>query len=387
MTDNRATTTSSVAYLDYNASAPVRASVIDAVADALSCVGNPSSVHRAGRVALRTIEDARTAVGELVGATTGEVVFTSGGTEANNLAITGGCRGHLYVSAVEHPSMLEVSVPGGVTKIPVDGDGRTDVDAFRELSQGVVEGSMVSVMLANNETGVIQPVEEIAEIAHARGISVHCDGVQAAGKIPIHMEALGVDLMTLSAHKIGGPMGVGALVSKRNFHLSPLLKGGGQEKGKRAGTENVPGIAGFGIAAREALVEALNNSNLKTLRDRVERGLCQQVAGAVVFGSDTDRLANTTCIALPGVDADVQVMALDLAGVLVSSGSACSSGKVGPSHVLAAMGVAPELARTAIRISLGRETTEQDIDRLTEAWTGLVHPASSQNLDRGVAAS
>ena len=384
MTDKNTMTTNAVAYLDYNASAPVRARVVEAVQRAMAFAGNPSSVHRAGRGARAVVENARRAVAELVNAqNSSEVVFTSGGTEANNLALVGGGQGHLYASAVEHPSVLEVQMPGGTTIIPVDSSGVVDVDIFKQLSENAAPGSMVSVMLANNETGVVQPIARIAEVAHGRGLLVHCDAVQAVGKIPVDMAELGVDLVTLSAHKIGGPQGVGALVVREGVNLAPQIKGGGQERDRRAGTENVAGIAGFAIAAQEVSAEAVAYRELMRKRDDLERRMCAMTPGAEILGANATRLPNTTCITLPGVDAEVQVMALDLAGVLISSGSACSSGKVGPSHVLAAMGVAPEIAQTAIRISQGRMTTEQDLDRLLEAWAKLNLRSQDHKLDQG----
>jgi cysteine desulfurase len=296
------------------------------------------------------------------------------------MAVSGACRGHFYVSAIEHPSVLDAPAPGSVSVLPVDASGVVDIDNFELISRDAVSGSMVSVMLANNETGVIQPIARIAEVAHRHGILVHCDAVQAAGKMPISMKNLGVDLLTLSAHKIGGPQGVGALVVGHGIELKPLIKGGGQERGRRAGTENVAGIAGFGTAAREAICDVLDSPKLMSSRDDLERRMRELAPGAEVFGAKVERLPNTTCISLPGIDAEVQVMSLDLAGVLVSSGSACSSGKVGPSHVLAAMGVLPDVARTAIRISQGQMTPEQDLDRLVEAWAKLGQRSRGQDL-------
>jgi cysteine desulfurase len=374
-------TTNAVAYLDHNASAPMRPNVADSMLRAMRFVGNPSSVHRAGRNARSTIETARSDVAQLID-TQGkaDVIFTSGGTEANNMAVSGACRGHLYVSAIEHPSVLDAPALGSVSVLPVDASGVVDIDNFELISRDAVSGSMVSVMLANNETGVIQPIARIAEVAHRHGILVHCDAVQAAGKMPISMKNLGVDLLTLSAHKIGGPQGVGALVVGHGIELKPLIKGGGQERGRRAGTENVAGIAGFGTAAREAMCDVLDSPKLMSSRDDLERRMLKLAPDAEVFGAKVERLPNTTCISLPGIDAEVQVMSLDLAGVLVSSGSACSSGKVGPSHVLAAMGVLPDVARTAIRISQGQMTSEQDLNRLVEAWAKLGQRSRGQDL-------
>jgi cysteine desulfurase len=359
-------------YLDYNATAPLRPQAIDAIAAALRAGGNPSSVHGPGRAARRIVEDARDRVAALVGARPAEVVFTSGGTEANALALSGRGAGRLLVSAIEHDSVLR-NAPGA-TLIPVDGDGVVDLAAVERLLAAAPAGdTLVSVMLANNETGVIQPVAEIAALARARGARVHCDAVQAAGKIAIDMAALGVDMLSLSAHKIGGPQGVGALILRDGVALAPLVQGGGQERGRRAGTENVPGIAGFGAAAVAAGADLATGmpARVAALRDRLEDAVRRAAPQAVIHGTRSARLANTSCIGLAGVAAETQVMALDLSGVAVSSGSACSSGKVRASHVLGAMGLAPDAAGCAIRVSLGWDSTEADIDRFLAAWCGL----------------
>ncbi len=368
--------TRAVAYLDYNAGAPIRPAVAEAVAAHLRRPGNPSSVHAFGRAARRAIEDAREAVAALVGAAPERVVFTSGGTEANNLALSGMGRRAFLVSAVEHDSVLRAAPEARI--LSVDSEGRVALDALDaaldELDE-VGSPALVSVMLANNETGVIQPVAEVAARARAHGALVHCDAVQGAGRIEIDMAALGVDLLTLSAHKIGGPQGVGALVLGPDVEIAPLIVGGGQERGRRAGTENVAAIAGFGVAAREAAAEIAAQPRIQALRDDLERRLKEIAPEAAVFGAGAPRLANTSCIAMPGVSSETQVMALDLEGIAVSAGAACSSGKVGPSHVLRAMGVAPERARTAIRVSLGVETCADEIDRLVAAWRALYHRA------------
>ena len=359
-------------YLDYNATAPLRPPAIDAVAAALRIGGNPSSVHGPGRAARRVVEDARERVAALVRARPAEVIFTSGGTEANALALSGSGAGCLLVSAVEHDSVLRNA--SQAMMLPVDGDGVVDLAAMERLLGSAAAGdTLVSVMLANNETGVIQPVAEIAALARARGARVHCDAVQAAGKIAIDMAALGVDMLTLSAHKLGGPQGVGALVLRDGAALAPILRGGGQERGRRAGTENVPGIAGFGAAAVAAGADlaADETARIAALRDRLEEAVRRAAPQAVIYGARIARLANTSCIGLAGVAAETQVMALDLAGVAVSSGSACSSGKVRTSHVLGAMGVAPDAAGCAIRVSLGWDSTESDVDGFLAAWCGL----------------
>ena len=357
-------------YMDHNATTAVRPEARDAVALALALTGNPSSVHGSGRTARRLVEDARDAVAALVGAEPAWVVFTSGGTEANNLALRVlPKRAPILCSAVEHASVL--SVMDGIVEIPVDGDGVVDLDALEALLAGEDTPALVSVMLANNETGVLQPVADVAALAHEHGALIHCDAVQAAGKMAIDFRTLGCDLMSLSAHKIGGPSGVGALVVtsgvEGDLALIPMLRGGGQERGRRAGTENVPGIAGFGAAARAAREGLTDFAHLGRWRERIENRL-RQHANNRVYGFGAPRLANTSCLTMPGVEAETQVIQLDLAGVAVSAGAACSSGKVEPSRVLAAMGVDANEAATAIRVSLGWNTTEDDADKFVEAW-------------------
>jgi cysteine desulfurase len=357
-------------YLDYNATAPALPASIAAVSAALAETGNASSVHRFGRLARRTVETAREQVAALVNAPAASIVFTGSGTEANNLAIaharTEGRR--LIVSAVEHDSVLRAAPDAAIA--PVDGDGVVDLAALERSLAGSSQPALVAVMLANNETGVIQPVAEIARLAHAHGAIVHCDAVQAAGKMAIDVPALGADTLALSAHKLGGPQGVGALFVSDRVVLQAQLVGGGQERGRRAGTENVAGIAGFGAAAHSA-ADLSQMGAIARLRDATEARLRNIAPRAVVFGAKAARLPNTICVAMPGVAAETQVMALDLAGIAVSAGAACSSGKVKASHVLAAMGVAPELAGSAMRVSAGWRSTAEDFDRFVDAWTAL----------------
>lgn len=358
------------AYLDHNATTPVRPEAAIAVAEALARGGNPSSVHRFGRLARRVVEEARASVAALVGADPAGVAFTSGGTEANNLALGGTGRECVLVSAVEHASVREAR--DGITLVPVDDDGIVRLDALAALLSGDARPALVSVMWANNETGAIQPVAEIAALAHAHGALLHCDAVQAAGRVPVDMEAAGIDLLTLSAHKLGGPPGAGALVLRDGVDVASVLRGGGQERGRRAGTENVPAIAGFGVAAAFALQRlAAEAARLAALRDRLEDEVRMRVPAATIHAANVVRLPNTSCIGLPGLRGEVQVVSLDLAGVAVSAGAACSSGKVAPSHVLAAMGRDATAAAEAIRVSLGWTTGEADIDRFLEAWTAL----------------
>ena len=303
----------------------------------------------------------------MVGAAPAQVVFTSGGTEANNQALRS-VRGPVAVSAIEHDSVLAAAPDAA--RIPVDAEGRLDLAALeRELARA--SPVLVSVMLANNETGVIQPVREVVEVARRHGARVHCDAVQAAGKLAIDIDALGADFLTLSAHKFGGPQGVGALVVSNGLEPEALLRGGGQERRWRPGTENLPGIVGFGRACELAMADADWWRRTAALRDRLEARLTRLAPAARVFGREAERLPNTSCITMPGVSNQTQLIEFDLAGIAVSTGSACSSGKVGPSHVLAAMGVEPEAAASAIRISLGWASTADEVDHLIDAWGRL----------------
>ncbi len=357
------------AYLDWNATAPVRPEAAAAVVAALSATGNPSSVHRAGREARRVLSDARDAVAALVHARADEVVFTSGGSEANALALTGFPGRRVLISAIEHDSVRGNAPDAEI--IPVLADGCVDLATLDRLLGADPRPALVSVMFANNETGVVQDVAAVARIAHEAGALFHCDAIQAAGKIAVDFAALDVDLMALSAHKLGGPMGSGVLVVRSGLALRPSLRGGGQERRLRAGTENLPGIAGFGAAAGAAKASLAAYAAIAKLRDAAQQRLCALAPDAAVFGAEAPRLPNTLCIAMPGVASSTQVIALDLAGVMVSAGAACSSGKVTRSHVLDAMGVAPALAESAIRISLGWTTSTADIDQLVDAWGAL----------------
>ncbi|MSP49461.1 MAG: cysteine desulfurase [Alphaproteobacteria bacterium] len=341
------------AYLDWNATAPVRPEARAAVADALALTGNPSSVHGAGRAARALIEDARDAVARLIGAGPNQIVFTSGGSEANTLALAGSGR-RLLVSAVEHDSVL---VHAGAERVAVTSEGIVDLDDLDARLGAVEAPALVSVMFANNETGTIQPIADVVRIARAHGALVHTDAAQAVGRVPVDFLGLGVDLMTVSAHKLGGPQGVGALAVGERAALVPVIRGGGQERGRRAGTENVAGISGFGAAAVAA--PGTDWSFVQSLRDDLEHravGL-----GAEIFADEATRLPNTSCLRLPGMTAEALVIALDLEGVAVSAGAACSSGKVRPSPVLKAMGVAEDVAAGAIRASLGWATTAEEI--------------------------
>ena len=356
------------AYLDWNATAPVRPEAAAAMAEMLALGGNPSSVHRAGRAARQRLEQARGEVAALVNAKPAEIVFTSGGTEANHLALGGVAGRRIVVSAIEHDSIRE-AVPEAEI-VPVTAAGVVDLAALDAMLAAGTRPALVSLMLANNETGVIQPVREAASIAHRHGALLHSDAIQVAGKLAVDVGELGVDLLSLSAHKLGGPQGAGALFVADHVALKALQRGGGQERGRRAGTENVPGLVGFGAAAAVARDVSVA-SEIVALRDEAEARLLAIAPEARVFGATAPRLPNTLCITMPAVAASTQVMALDLAGVMVSAGAACSSGKVRPSRVLAAMGATPEEAGSAIRISLGWSTARYEIDRLVDAWGAL----------------
>ncbi|MGB8399714.1 cysteine desulfurase family protein [Bradyrhizobium sp.] len=369
-------------YLDWNATTPLRPEARAAMATAWDLCGNPSSVHAEGRQARRLVEEARAAVAAAVGARPQDVVFSSGGTEANALALTPGLKlaagqpvQRLLVSAIEHPSVLA----GGrfpaeaIGIIKVTPSGLVDLDHLRAMLDGGPP-ALVSVMLANNETGAVQPVAEVARLVHGAGGLLHVDAIQALGKIPLDIRVIQADLVTLSAHKIGGAKGVGALVLTEQVRgFEPLLRGGGQELGRRAGTENVAGISAFGAAAKAAMAAMRGGAGrLQGLRDRLEDGL-RQTFGMIVFSQGVSRLPNTTLFTVPGLRAETAVIGFDLAGIAVSSGSACSSGKVQPSHVLAAMGLDGDLAQGAVRLSLGWSTSEADIDFALEAWRKLAN--------------
>ncbi|WP_439356807.1 cysteine desulfurase family protein [Bradyrhizobium sp. DASA03007] len=367
-------------YLDWNATTPLRAQARAVMLAAYDLIGNPSSVHAEGREARRLVEEARATLATAVGALPRNIIFTSAGTEANGLALSPGLRGpsggpveRLLVSAVEHASVLA----GGrfpadkIGQIRVTHSGVIDLEDLRDQLGGGPP-ALASIMAANNETGALQPVAEAARIVHEAGGLLHVDAIQALGKIPFDIKTVGADLATFSAHKIGGPKGVGALVVAEGLAgLEPVLRGGGQELNRRAGTENVAGIAGFGAAIKAAL-QALpeDAKRMATLRDHLENGL-RAVAGVTVFADDVERLPNTVLFTAPGLKAETAVIGFDLAGVAVSSGSACSSGKVQPSHVLSAMGYDPVVAQGAVRLSLGWSTELEEINRALEAWRKL----------------
>jgi cysteine desulfurase len=367
-----------MAYLDHNATSPLRAEAREAVDRALAIGGNPSSIHARGRQARALIEDARAKVAALAGAAPDEIVFTAGGSEANALALCGAVQGaadagaritRLFVSAIEHDSIIANAAALAerfaglrLETIPVTPDGVADIEALRtQLGEGKGR-ALIALMAANNQTGVVQPVAEAAELARGAGALMLIDAVQAAGKMPVPK----ADFVTLSAHKIGGPQGAGALVLRKDAPFAPLIAGGGQEQGRRAGTENLSGIAGFGAAAANAKPIGA------TLRDLFETKLRRMCPDVVIFGDKALRLNNTSNFALPGTLAETALIALDLDGVMLSSGAACSSGKVKPSHVLAAMGVSDSLSRCALRASFGWDSTEADVDAAIASLSSLL---------------
>ena len=371
-------------YLDHNATTPLAPTVLETVTTVLrEQFGNASSVHMFGQMAKAQVDGARAAVADLIGARPQEIVFTSGGTEADNLAIRGaaeaagpGRKRHLIASAIEHEAVLKtlkaLSRRGWTTTLlPVDESGIVAPDALEAALTD--ETVLVSVMHANNEIGTVQPIAELAAMARRRGALFHTDAVQSAGKLPIAVDRLGVDLLSLSAHKLNGPKGVGALWVRRGVRLVASQTGGGQERNRRAGTENVPGIAGFGAAARNAAA-ALDGrpADVGALRDRLETGILDNVPGAVVNGDRGRRVSNTTNISFEGVEAESLLIALDLEGVAVSTGSACSSGTLEPSHVLRAMGCSPHRTQSSIRFSLGLGNTAEQIDRVVEILPRVV---------------
>ncbi|MBC8241531.1 MAG: cysteine desulfurase [Alphaproteobacteria bacterium] len=363
-------------YIDHNATTPPLPEVIDAVCGAMGLIGaNPSSIHANGRAARKLIDDAREAVAALVGAVPEEVIFTSGGSEANNAVIMGAGRRRILVSPTEHAAVLKTVLTRAADSdlIPVDHNGLVDMEGLETLLAEAEEPALVCVMAANNETGVLQPMAEISELAHRHGALVHCDAVQAVGKIPVDIKSWGVDYLALSGHKIGGPQGIGALVRCSQSPLSSFITGGGQEHGLRAGTENVAAISGLGVAARVA-ADTLEEKavRLKAYRDALEAGIKALSPATKIFCEQVPRLPNTSNFTLPGVRSDRQLTALDLASVSVSAGSACSAGKVEPSHVLDSMDIDPEISTTALRVSFGWSSQAADVDKFLEAWSDLV---------------
>ncbi len=355
-------------YLDHNATSPLRPAVKAAMLRAMDIHGNPSSVHGEGRRARKIMDDAREVLAFKLGCLPQMMTFTSSGTEANNMALRGVDAEHILVSMIEHPSVLSAAKVSGKTVeyIPVDEEGRVKLDVLRKMLGR--PNTLVSVMLANNETGVVQNIAGIVDATRQAGALLHVDAVQAFGKRTVNFGLIGADMLTVAAHKVGGPVGVGALIVRDGLIIEPLLAGGGQELRRRAGTENIPAIAGFAAAAGEPDVDTFH------LTEQLEA----QLGDAIIFSAQSERLSNTTCFAIPGIKAETLLMNLDLEGIAVSSGSACSSGKVGKSHVLEAMGKAPEIAGAAIRVSSGWNTTDHDISRLIAALDKLKDRRATQ---------
>lgn len=354
-------------YLDYNASVPLKSCAKEILLQLLEEEGNASSPHQAGRKLRSFIDETRKVLSALTGAK--KVVFVSGGTEANALALTGLGKIPLLVSEIEHDSVLKYAED--LPKIPVTNQGVIDLEALEKLLAFFETPGLLSLMVVNNETGVIQPLKEATRLAHAKKWRVHTDACQAIGSLPLSFEDLGVDMMTLSSHKCGGPVGVGALLFREDTYLQPLILGGGQEYGMRSGTLSAPLIAGFGAAFKETVQS--KNEGLRKLQESLETSLPE----AVVYGKQSPRVPHVSCLGMPGVSADLQLMAFDLAGIAVSAGSACSSGKMKDSHVLKAMGIPESEAKCAIRVSMGWKTKEEDIFKFIETWK---HIYSHQKL-------
>ena len=360
-------------YLDFNSTSPILPEVIEKVTETMNVMGNPSSVHKAGREAHSIVEEARSQVAALIGARSRDIVFTSGGTEANNAVLRSTGPKSLIISTIEHDCTIAASKASGldVKNLHVDEQGCVNLDMLKTLLEKAEKPVLVSIMLANNEMGAIQNISSAAKIAGEYGARIHCDAVQAAGKITIDFASLGVDYLTLSAHKIGGPQGVGAIVLTPTAPLNALIVGGGQELGRRSGTENVAGVAGFGVAALAALTSVTEYARIQTRRDRMEAEIATYANDVILAGKNTRRLPNTSCIVMPGMKGETQVMHFDLNGICISSGSACSSGKVKISHVMTAMGLNEELANCSIRVSLGLSTTDKEINIFIQAWKTL----------------
>jgi cysteine desulfurase len=391
-------------YLDYAATTPMHGDVLKAMQPFLrDSFGNPSSLHSAGQEARVAIEEARDKVASLIGAGSEEIVFTSGGTEADNFALEGtafandGKKNHIITSSVEHHAVLETCkflerLGFSVTYLPVDSCGMVDPDDVKKAF--TPKTMLVSVMHANNEVGTVEPIVEIGKLAREAGISFHTDAVQTVGHIPVNADDLGVDMLAMSAHKLGGPKGVGALYVRKGTRMVSFVHGGEQEKGRRASTENVPGIVGFGKAAEIARRESEEEARrLTTLREKLARGLTQRIERVRLNGHPTRRLPNNVNISIEGMEGEFMLLHLNAEGICVSTGSACSSSSREPSHVLVALGLSDELARGSIRFSLGRETAEKDVERVLALFPGIVArlrtmpPSARGTVAEGMAAS
>ena len=380
-------------YLDYNATTPVRPEVINAVARAMATIGNSSSVHAEGRNARAIVEEGREKLRALVNGPVNGVILTGGGTEAIHYALNGTVRNgsvkHIFVSAIEHAAVpanaAETGVP--VETIPVTASGVADLDwlkdRLRDWSAPRDGGFLVCLMFANNETGVLQPVAEAADIAHEKGGLIFVDAAQAVGKVPVNFMMSGADLMAVTAHKFGGPIGVGALIAGPSLPLHPVMRGGGHEQNRRAGTHNVPAIAGLGVACELAPSSIEKGPKIAAMRDRMQDAA--ERAGAVIWGKGEARLPGTLSMSALGFSSQTQLMAMDLAGIAISSGSACSSGKTKPSHVLAAMGAGEELATCGIRVSVGWNSTDEDADAFCREWPAAYSRVKARAQEKGAA--
>lgn len=362
---------SKTVYLDYNATAPARPEVITLVCEVMAEGGNPSSVHASGRRARGRLEDARKQVSTLLSCRPQEIIFTSGGTEANNLALKTFIGRPLIITGGEHDSVLATVRDRDVYTLSLNDQGHIDLSELQQVLTDRAAPPLVSIMLANNETGVVQDIRQIADLVHQYGGILHTDAIQACGKIAVNFKELGVDMMSISAHKIGGPQGQGALIVREGLAIQSIQQGGGQELGRRGGTENVAGLAGFGLAAELAGENLSRYAEIAHLRDQMEAAIVAVSPHSRLFGKDADRLPNTSCLSMPGVGSELQVMNFDLAGIAISAGSACSSGKVKASHVLLAMGADEAAASEAVRVSLGWLTVQSDIDKFIEVWEKL----------------
>lgn len=353
-------------YLDYNATAPIMAVAVSAIEEALSYPANPSSIHQLGRRARQQLQEAREVVAEAVSGWPNEVIFTASGSEANNMALRAVPNRPLLVGATEHSSISESAKWLGGDSLPVDGNGVIDRDVLKSKLKALGKPAFISIMLANNETGVIQPIAELAALAREYDALFHCDAIQALGKMPIDFGALGVDMLTLSAHKMGGPVGVGALIVRNNLPITPFIIGGGQELGRRAGTENLPAIMGFAAALRHC-----NKDWIAPVTDQIhhfEKMVHDIAPDAIIVGHRAARLPHVSCVIMPQVKSDTQLMTFDLEKICLSAGSACASGRIEPSHVLQAMGFHKNVANCAIRISAGWNSKPEEIARFAEIW-------------------
>ncbi len=360
-------------YLDNNATTPIKPEVIEEVVRVMEIGGNPSSVHGIGRNAKETMEKSRQTIANIINCRPQKITFTSGGTEANNLALLASGMDHIILSATEHDSILTLRdyFKGKIDILPVDGNGLVSSHDLQAVLQKSSSKTLVSIILANNETGVLQDIKKLCHITHEAGAFFHTDAIQALGKIAIDFRDLGVDMMSLSAHKLGGPHGIGALIAQEKINIKPRNIGGGQEVGRRSGTENIEGIAGFATAVSLVPENLKTMARLEDLRDKIEYEIKKHAPDVIFYGAHSKRIANTTTIMMKDVLSETQVMAFDLDGICISSGSACSSGKVKPSHVVSAMGGNTEQALSTIRVSLGWKTTEDDVTAFITAWKKL----------------